>query len=55
MLLFDHFKPQNYAKDSTGIINVRLNKLLAEPKKTQAEELYNIAQLMGIKLSQLFE
>ncbi|MGA6119797.1 helix-turn-helix domain-containing protein [Sphingobacterium anhuiense] len=56
MLLFDHFKPQNYIEHNTGIDNVRLNKLLTDPKKRPyAEELNNIAKLMGIKSSQLFE
>ncbi|WP_144243374.1 helix-turn-helix domain-containing protein [Sphingobacterium sp. ML3W] len=56
ILLFDYFKPQNYIEDNTGIDNVRLNKLLTDPKKRPyAEELNNVAKLMGIKPSQLFE
>ena len=42
MLLFDHFKSLNYAKDSTGIVNVRFNKLLAEPQKKLRQKSYII-------------
>ena len=56
MLLFDYFKPQNFIEDKTEIDNVRLNKLLTDPlKRPYAEELYNIAKLLQIKPSQLFE
>jgi hypothetical protein len=56
MLLFDYFKPQNCTEHNTGIDNVRLNKLLTDPKKRPyAEELNNIAELRVIKPSQLFE